>query len=373
MRIGVDGVVELTLTGEATLPPPWEGTGGRWALPGSTPVELLADAARSVGAPCVALAQLGVDNEGREVLADLEALGLLSIAAPDDVADAVVRGIAATLGTTIFAEVANFVGVGLDTEAFLGHRHAHQADAVDAALELATTLVGTTVSAKHSTFVLRARHTSGEAWEPAIVLTGSTVLDQVTPAVVRDVTRPCGGLAMVSAGDAPDAPWCLRADGGRWTLQPLGLSLTPVGLTTRELHELRDVLRRADEPLVDQEATAPYDAAIAELADDAAATSTAGNGDRCAASAGPYEDRSWSLLVRLLGAVEVVDRHQQAVHFERSKTLELIAWLTMHRDRSTRSRRPHRAVGAGRPGRHVRQRRLRGPPGDGPPCRTTGG
>ena len=148
VRIGVDGVVELTLTGEATLPPPWEGTGGRWALPGSTPVELLADAARSVGAPCVALAQLGVDDDGREVLADLEALGLLSVAAPDDVADAVVRGIAATLGTTIFAEVANFVGVGLDTEAFLGHRHAHQADAVDAALELATTLVGTTVSAK---------------------------------------------------------------------------------------------------------------------------------------------------------------------------------------------------------------------------------
>ena len=64
--------------------------------------------------PCVALTQLGIDADGHEVLVDLEALGVLGIAAPDALADAVVRGIAATLATSIFAEVANLVGVGID-------------------------------------------------------------------------------------------------------------------------------------------------------------------------------------------------------------------------------------------------------------------
>ena len=55
VRVGTDGAVELVLTAPAALPAPWEGDGDRWQLPGSTPLELLADAARSVGAPCVAL------------------------------------------------------------------------------------------------------------------------------------------------------------------------------------------------------------------------------------------------------------------------------------------------------------------------------
>ena len=45
----------------------------------------------------------------------------------------------------------------------------------------------------------------------------------------------------------------------------------------------------------------------------------------------------WSLMVRLIGPVEVVDTSGRAGAFERSKALELIAWLTLHRDRSTRA------------------------------------
>ena len=46
---------------------------------------------------------------------------------------------------------------------------------------------------------------------------------------------------------------------------------------------------------------------------------------------------TWSLLVRLLGPVDVVDERGCAVDFERSKTRELIAWLATHRGRSTRT------------------------------------
>ena len=319
--VAVDGTVELVLTGDAILPAPWDGAGGRWTLPGSAPVELLADAARSVGAPCVALTQLGVDAEGRELLVDLEALGVLSIAAPDELADPVVRGIAATLATSIFAEVANLVGVGIDERAFLEHRHAHAVATVDGALELAATLVGTTASAKQTTFVLRARHTSGEAWEPAIVLAGSACAGEVTPDVVRTAASRRGGLAVVAAGDAPGAPWSLRADGGRWTLEPLGIGLVPVGLSPADVDGIHDVLRRADEPLLDGDGCDGADA-------------TAGAQDTSLDEL--PEEPPWSLLVRLLGPVEVVDGAGRPAGFERSKTLELIAWLTLHRERSTR-------------------------------------
>ena len=173
VRVGTDGAVEVFLTAPAALPAPWEGDGERWQLPGSTPPELLADAARSVGAPCVALTQIGVDTDGRDVLADLEALGVLAVAAADEQADAVVRGIAATLGTSVFAEVADLIGVGIDEPAFLDHRHAHHVATVDEAMEVASSLVGTTPAPRQSTFVLRSRHTSGEAWEPAVILVGA--------------------------------------------------------------------------------------------------------------------------------------------------------------------------------------------------------
>ena len=54
-------------------------------------------------------------------------------------------------------------------------------------------------------------------------------------------------------------------------------------------------------------------------------------------AAGPYVDPPWSLMVRLLGPVDVIDPSERPARFERSKTLELIAWLTLHRDRSTRA------------------------------------
>ena len=307
VRAAIDGGVELTLTGDAVLPPPWQGAGRTWCFPGQSPVELLADVARTVGAPCVALTQLGVDADGGEVLADLEALGVLGVDAPAPLADAVVRGVAATLATSVFAEPASLVGVGIDEAAFLDHRHAHVVDTVDGALELAATLIGTTATAPQSTFVLRARHTSGEAWEPAVVLVGSRRGRRARRRRrARGMPQPWRrrrGGCWRRAG----APWTLRVDDTRWVLEPSGVVLTPVGLSTGDVAELHDVLGEATAPLVADE---PEPAADVEV--------------------------PWTLMVRLIGPVEVVDAHGGTAAFERSKALELIAWLTLHRDRSTR-------------------------------------
>lgn len=333
VRVGADGVVELTLTGEATLPAPWHAVSGRWLLPGSTPVELLAETARTVGAPCVALAQLGVDDEGRDVLVDLEALGVLAVVADAARADSVVRGVAATLATSLFSEVANLVGVGLEPEAFLDHRSGHRAATVDKALEMASALVGTTAGARQSTFVLRARHTSGEAWEPAIVLIASSAVGQITTEMIRTASRRRGGVAMVMAGDAPDARWSLRDDDGGWVLEPLGIPLVPVGLSAAELVEVHAVLQSAESPLLVDTVPEVDEPVLVEFEPDEGDLGVPTNGHR----GDDFTAPEWSVMVRMLGSVDVVDGNGAAVKFERSKALELIAWLTLHRERSTRA------------------------------------
>lgn len=45
----------------------------------------------------------------------------------------------------------------------------------------------------------------------------------------------------------------------------------------------------------------------------------------------------WKIIVRILGPVEVMTRGGLSVRFERSKSVELLAWLTTHRSRQSRS------------------------------------
>ncbi len=389
--VAADGTIELTLTCAATLPEPWSEQRGRWVLPGAVPIERLAEAARSVGAPCVGLVQLGVDDDARDVFVDLEALGLLGVAAEPARADAVVRAIAATLGTSVFSEVANLIGVGLDAASFLVHRSSHHVDDLDEAIDLATTLLGSTATARASTFDLRARHTSGEAWEPAIVLGASSVAQLVPSDLVRGAARRRGGLAVVLAGDVEGAPWTLRATADAWELEPIGMRITPVELSIGDLRRVDELLRTADEPLHDElsdaaiavpdMATAHADATPSGVphgdSDDASGVDHVGvervdeNGDgpaergdgaasrpaktvegeslakvvalsSASALADRREDASggeppWHVLVRLLGPVEVVDRSAEPVRFEKSKSLELVAWVALHRERPTRA------------------------------------
>ena len=95
--VGLDGAVEVTLTADAVAAGAVGRATRRWALSGSTPVELLADAARSVGAPCVALPSSASRRTAASVLVDLEALGVLERWSLPSAGRRRVRGIAATL------------------------------------------------------------------------------------------------------------------------------------------------------------------------------------------------------------------------------------------------------------------------------------
>lgn len=327
-----DGVVTVTFTEPVTLPAPWIGARSRWAIPGSTPVELLAGRARTVGGPCVALVQLGVDEHGADVLVDLEALGSLSVHAEGDLADDVVRALAAGLASSVFAESAPLFGVGLAPGAFLGRSGAVCADSLAHAVEEADGLVAIVPPARN-TFELRARHTSGETWEPGVILAAgatSGAADAAAMASARDGRR---ALALVVAGsssfdadvDAVVGEWQLRAQAGCWRLDPLGLRVTPVGLSAPELQEV--------ESLVVHTGAAPVD----EISDPIwSANATAETGQGSIGTESGQGDGEWTLMLRVLGPVELVDRSFNPAVFSRSKPLELVAWLGMNRDRPTR-------------------------------------
>jgi hypothetical protein len=308
------GAVELVLDGPLVLSAPWTGESHRWRLPGSVGLDTLAGAARTSGLPCHALVQLGVATTGQELFVDIEAMGLLAIDAPPATADEIVRGIATTLGSSVFAELVHIVGVGLDERSFTGHARAQSVTDVDDALEVAASLVGSTTGIDASTFALRARHTSGERWQPAVVVLGA---EAATSSAAVPTSLP-PGLAVVAGFDVVGAPHVLRDTGATWRLEPLGVELVPVGLTSHELGVVDDLLREASAPLADP----------VEALDAATPRFILDRGD---------VDPSWSLLVRMLGPVDVVDRELRPVPLERSKTRELIVWLATHRERSTRT------------------------------------
>lgn len=340
-RLAPDGTVILDLTGPCELSAPWIGSGDRWSLPAGVPVDLLAPDARRAGAPCVALVQLGVTSEGDEVFVDLEAVGTLAVDASSEQVEAVVAGMAVTLGSSPFAEVARLIGVGVPSDVFAAHRHVDIVDHPDEALALAADLIGSTGELDESTFAVRARIRGGEAWEPAVVVIGPRAFD-------RDMElahlRPGRGIAAVLGGPVPaagarlvgcDGGWRLEIMAGRPADAPLVVDLVPVGLTDAEVRAVGELIEDASmllEPGSRDSGSVPG-ATVGVPADAATDGTLLAFPD----ADGDADEPAWSIMVRVLGPVEVVDREFVTAEFEKSKTRELIAWLATHRERSTRT------------------------------------
>ncbi len=383
--VSLDGDIDVRLTGPSLLPPPWSGSSQDWRLGADVPIELLADAARQADMPCLALVQVGVSPDGGEVLLDVEACGTLAIEATPRQGDEVVAAVAAGLASSLYAEVAHLIAVSLDAGALLGHRNAHTVEAADAALDLAASLVGTTIGNPMTTFSLRSLRTGGEAWEPAIVLlqhddvVGVDDADRICPAAAH-------GLGVVVCCD----PGTLDAAGARivaevdgWRLSGFGadVELTPIGLPAADVRAIQAVLCDAERPLESIELAAAADvrwsddtgaaidiapdidnidevidvdlhpggdehADVARPLDDGRVGNNADNGgeetgdgedDDVVVVVVPFEPCPYEVVVGLLGGIAITDRAGNPGAFDRSKTIELIAWLATHRDRSTRS------------------------------------
>ncbi|MDJ0767996.1 MAG: LysM peptidoglycan-binding domain-containing protein [Ilumatobacter sp.] len=358
--VGTDGSLELRVTAPASLPSPWTGADTRWRLDAATPIELLDHGADA--SPCPTLVQLGQTPDGHDVYLDLEAVEALEVGGPGDEADAIVAAIAATLAGSTLAEVTTLVGLGVADDAFLGHRLHVPARDSQRAFEAAADAIGSTASMSRSTFELRVGGQGGETWEPAVVLIGSAAGTIPAPRVRT-------GLAVVSASPILGPSGRLAPDGDAWELKPAGIRLRPVGLAPDDIAAISGLVTVIDPPVapVEREVLTDGDHTVVGPRDEPADLTTAGEppaaellggGDigepatsaTVADEAAVADDAAipsdgepavpapaWSLLVRLLGPVEVMSPEGAVVEFERSKTRELVAWLATHRERSTRT------------------------------------
>jgi hypothetical protein len=112
--------------------------------------------------------------------------------------------------------------------------------------------------------------------------------------------------AVVNICVLSDYPNRMQLGTNGWTLMPGEQSLTVFGLTEFETSVVQDLLTESSKPVEDDKR-----------------------------QSGPL-GADWNVCVRLLGPVDAETRNGIPISFEKSKSLELLAWLTTHRERPTR-------------------------------------
>ncbi|CAB5003149.1 unannotated protein [freshwater metagenome] len=123
-----------------------------------------------------------------------------------------------------------------------------------------------------------------------------------------------GNCALVCSSATIFATTVLQATTSSWRLLANNLVITPYGLLINEATAITELLIDVDRAL---------------LPESALVTS------HLQRSHG--RDQSWNVMVRTLGPVDVQLVDGTIIDFEKSKTKELLAWLTSHRARPTRS------------------------------------
>ena len=309
-----DDVLEVVLDRVALLAAPWApGRSDRaWELPTTVALTDLTDDARAVAPPCPALVGVGRDAEGHEVYVDLEAVASVRVD-PDSS-----RLVAATLAVTPLAESLHVLVVGDDLLLPSGRHQVRHLPDVGAAIEEAETLTAAVAQAgARSTFRLRsvAGH---ETWEPVIiVLTSPVTGDEAADlAALANARR---GVVVVGV-ELPDAGLDLRPGSDGW-VRVAGWSVWPLGLD-RPVAEA--IAASIDAPLIVEETLSGDDPAGDEPPVDEP-------------PADPDARRPWTLMVRVLGPVDVIDAEGRQAEFERAKALELVTWLAQHPQSATRA------------------------------------
>ncbi|MFM7251444.1 MAG: hypothetical protein ACKO27_00025 [Ilumatobacteraceae bacterium] len=341
--VGRLGDIRVLPSVQSSAPLPWRSSGdGWWSLPASVTLEELSSHSRTDAPPCPAMLHLGSADDG-ECFIDLEAVGVLEVVSRRR--EQLAATMSATLAMSPFldaARVLTVLGIG-DGGASQGEM---SVASIDEAIDLAAVLLGDTVTSigGATTFDRRVSTRGGESFEPVVVVAPG--LDPGDTAVLRQLITPGRGIGALvfpafenagsphrlAAGARPVSTrisstateqWALREEAGSadiHVLEPCGLRIRPAIVPPAALVEVRDVLK--------SEST-QFDIAGQVVPIDAGRSTSRG-------AAVPFVEPNWALLVRTLGAVEVVAADGTQVQFDRSKALELVVWLALHRRRPTR-------------------------------------
>ena len=328
---------------------------------------------------------LDLENIGR--------LGIDDTGADPDALRALARAFTATLTTSPLADIprirtTGFDPYGLAVEERL-HDHAGVTDLIDQTekdarevqRQLRTHEAGTTLA-------LRVRHPE-ETADPTVAIIADHTLTSQDAEQLTNLTGEgsLGIAAVIPLTAAPRTRWRLvhqpeptgawitprlvdhnhpvpittASPRPRWRLDPLGITLHPVTLAAAELAALAELLEEAETPATDTE---PAPLSLRVVSEPAAEKSLSFDGHqsttdrlilghpdqaeqvnpaRNSRSAVPKQgsgDRSsdpvfsgpdWQVMVRLFGPVDVVDRDGNTPERMRDRTVELLAWLVLHR------------------------------------------
>ena len=352
------GDVLLFLRGSATPAlPEWKVDlhANTWRMSGAVSLTALAEHARQCAQPCPAMVHIGGVPEGGELFVDLEAVGVFAVQSPHSAV--ILRSIAASLAVSPFIEAARVFTVGLGEVAF-GSPNSESVTSLDAALDAAAMSLGSTghLVRGASTFALRVSGAGGEAWEPSVVVALVADYDVALDGELRSVSAGGTGLAVVigsedlpadgsAVTDSIGASWVLRCLGGQHTLEPLGLTVQPVGVSIEDVAALRAVLDVAEPTpshelipsLLDPNDAASLDLAVSDVPACEIAACEVAAPNVAASHVAPFVEPRWALMVSVLGPVQVVSAAGAPADCERSKATELIVWLSQHRERPTRS------------------------------------
>jgi hypothetical protein len=145
---------------------------------------------------------------------------------------------------------------------------------------------------------------------PNVSLSGTNTVIRVVIDVSQDAHAPslvvASNEAVVKICVQSDYPNRMQLGANGWMLMPSEQRLSVFGLTEFETSVVQDLLTESYKPVEeDKWQCEPLDA-------------------------------DWNVCVRLLGPVDAETRNGIPLSFEKSKSLELLAWLTTHRERPTR-------------------------------------
>jgi hypothetical protein len=319
------GEVEIWATSEVDLERPFRGEGRRWVMPAQIGLDRLIELARGHEQPSPALIHLGNSPDGREMFVDLEVVGVLSVTdeldenEPDraDVSPALtdlLRAVQVTLQNSLFGQNLEVFWVG----------------GSEADIDLSSPLVGPTQVQFCPGFeeLLQHRDTPSTQLQ-VVVVSGALSLRQAPEHLWT------GDTVVIGRGEVPASGAVLRGSKGSWALsgpvlESAEIPVIPIGMTASDVAELAEFMEEESaQPVLLYKTPQPDPWQVASDG----AEDTLGVGG----SEAKDTPRPWRLMVRLMGTVDVIDVDGRSAHFERSKSLELLAWCVTHRGRSTRS------------------------------------
>jgi len=291
----LDGTVTCCWTSPMVAPAPFrQGCPQTWVFPPASDLTALAPLARQASPELGLVTTVGVTNRHDVVLVDLAHWGALGVDAPAARASDVVRAIAAGFGAPPLAPPPALWWGGIDPAS--GWSADQGGDVVDDA--------ETAVDAVAATATL-----------PAVAVIDRWFACAASPFPAR--------RAVVAVGRSTQGLW-LQERHGRWHLEPHHLEVMPVGAVHVDLPDLSGDPQQKEHHMT---TSTPAALSVHRLT----------SGLPTASRAPLPHERPWPLMVSVLGTPRVVDQHQQPVEFERSKALELVVWLALHRPRCTRS------------------------------------